>query len=54
MEFLLPKVIIRFFERAWLKIVGIIALEDCLGPQTLNGLTIFTGKLNDLKKLRAN
>ena len=26
-------------------IVGIIALEDCLGPYVLNGLIIFTGVL---------
>lgn len=29
-------------------IVGITALNDCLGPKVLNGLKIVTGKLNDL------
>ena len=35
--------IILFFCKSWVIIVGIIALADCLGPNVLKGLIMFIG-----------
>jgi len=47
--------LISFFPLAiWVIIVGITALDDCLGPYVLNGLTVTTGSSKDVKNEYAN
>ena len=41
-------------ESSWLRIVGIIALADCRGPNVLNGRMVDIGKPNVREKLSAS
>ena len=53
MGYIEPRLISLFPEAIWVIIVGITALQLCLGPYVLNGLIIDIGVLNECQKLSA-